>query len=513
MSFRQARYDEPLIWDVRKTPAEGQSSSVTIPGVPERFRRRRSVAWPELSELELLRHFTRLSQMNFGINTSSYPLGSCTMKYNPAVSEQLARRRGAAEVHPYQPESTVQGSLEVIWRLERGLQRVTGLPEVSLQPAAGAHGEYSALLMVRAYFRDRGELAGRTEVLLPDTAHGTNPASAAMAGFTAREIPSKDGCVDLAALEAAVSDRTAAFMLTNPNTAGLFESEIDGIARAVHGAGGLLYYDGANLNAILGVTNPGRMGFDVAHLNLHKTFATPHGGGGPGAGVLAAGEKLAPYLPVPRVMKSGRRFRLDYDRPKSIGKIKTAYGNFGLDLRAYAYLLYHGEEGLKHISRRAVLNSNYLARALASTLPRPFRALVKHEFLLSGAPLKARGVRTLDLAKRLLDEGIHAPTIYFPSLVDEALMIEMPETESRQDLDRFVEAFHRSVSDTPENLHAAPHSTSVRRVDEVLAARELRLSWKDLRTAPATVPAHPAGAPGLPNSPSLPTAPPLDSGR
>jgi glycine dehydrogenase subunit 2 len=508
MSFRQARYDEPLLWDIRKTRPEGGAAVPTIAGLPERFRRKRLVAWPELSELELLRHYTRLSQMNFGINTSSYPLGSCTMKYNPAVSEQIARRRTAAELHPYQPEETVQGALEVIWRLERGLQRVTGLPEVSLQPAAGAHGEYSALLMVRAYFRDRGELEHRTEVLLPDTAHGTNPASAAMAGFTTREIPSKDGCVDVGALKAAVSDRTAAFMLTNPNTAGLFESQIDEIAAAVHSAGGLLYYDGANLNAILGVTNPGRMGFDVAHLNLHKTFATPHGGGGPGAGVLAAGERLAPYLPVPRVVKVGRKFRLDYDRPKSIGKIKTAYGNFGLELRAYAYLLYHGEEGLKHISRRAVLNSNYLARALASTLPRPFRSLVKHEFLLSGTPLKARGVRTLDLAKRLLDEGIHAPTIYFPSLVDEALMIEMPETESRHDLDRFIEAFQKAATDAPENLHAAPQHTSVRRVDEVLAARELRLSWRDLREAPSAGPEPPrtAGGPTLP-APSNPPAP------
>ncbi|MCI4358378.1 MAG: aminomethyl-transferring glycine dehydrogenase subunit GcvPB [Thermoplasmata archaeon] len=515
MTFRQARYDEPLLWDIRRTSPEGNPPAVAIPGIPERFRRQRLIAWPELSELELIRHFTRLSQMNFGINTSSYPLGSCTMKYNPAVSEQLARRRGAAEVHPYQPEETVQGSLEVIWRLERGLQRVTGLPEVSLQAAAGAHGEYSALLMIRAYFRDRGELDRRTEVLLPDTAHGTNPASAAMAGFTAREIPSKEGCVDVAALRAAVSDRTAAFMLTNPNTTGLFESEIDEIAKAIHGAGGLLYYDGANLNAILAVTNPGRMGFDVAHLNLHKTFATPHGGGGPGAGVLAAGERLAPYLPVPRVVKVGRKFRLDYDRPKSIGKIKTAYGNFGLDLRAYAYLLYHGEEGLKHISRRAVLNSNYLARALSQTLPRPFRSLVKHEFLLSGAPLKARGARTLDLAKRLLDEGIHAPTIYFPALVDEALMIEMPETESRHDLDRFVEAFQRAATDTTQNLHAAPRHTSVRRVDEVLAARELRLSWRDLREPPTapTSPPRPPGSPALPEGPVGSPAPSSGSPR
>ena len=480
MTFRQARYDEPPIWELSRSARPSKEIGPEIPGIPQRFRRARAVEWPELSELEVVRHYTRLSQMNFGIDTNAYPLGSCTMKYNPKVSEQLARRDGAAALHPYQPVETVQGALEILWRLESALGKITGLPEVSLQPAAGAHGEYAALLMIRAYFRDRGELEKRTEVLLPDTAHGTNPASAQMAGFTTREIPSVNGCVDLAALRAALSEKTAAFMLTNPNTAGLFESEITELAEAVHGAGAMLYYDGANLNAILGVTNPGRMGFDVAHLNLHKTFATPHGGGGPGAGVLAATETLGPYLPVPRVVKRGRTYRLDYERPHSIGKIKTGYGNFGLDLRAYVFLLAHGEEGLRHISRRSVLNANYLAKKLGKFLPRPFRELVKHEFLLSGAPLKAKGVRTLDLAKRLLDEGYHAPTIYFPSLVDEALMIEFPETESRRELDGFADAFERAVTDTPENLHAAPTATSVRRVDEVLAARELRLSRKDL---------------------------------
>jgi glycine dehydrogenase subunit 2 len=341
------------------------------------------------------------------------------------------------------------------------------------------------MLMVRAYFRDRGESAQRTEVLLPDTAHGTNPASAAMAGYSTREIPDKDGCVDLAALKAAVSSKTACFMLTNPNTAGLFESDILEIAETVHGAGGMLYYDGANLNAILGITNPGRMGFDVAHLNLHKTFATPHGGGGPGAGVLAAGDKLAPYLPVPRVVKQGRKFRLDFDRPKSIGKIRTGYGSFGLDLRAYAFALSHGEEGLKHVAQRSVLNSNYAALRLGKFLPRPFRTLVKHEFVLSGAPLKERGLRTLDLAKRLLDEGVHAPTVYFPTMVEESIMVELPETESKRDIDHYVDAFQRAVSDTPENLHAAPRNLAVRRVDEVRAAREPLLSWKDLRAAAA----------------------------
>ncbi len=477
--YRQARWDEPPIWDLAH--AHAPEPAPAIPGVPDRFRRHEGLRWPELSEPTVVRHYTRLSQMNFGIDSGIYPLGSCTMKYNPKVSELLARRPGAAQVHPYQPEATVQGSLEITWKLERLLAKVTGFPEVSLQPAAGAHGEYTSLLMVRAYYRDRGELERRTEVLLPDTAHGTNPASASMAGFVTREITSKDGCVDLAALKAALSERTACFMLTNPNTAGLFESEILEIAEAVHGAGAMLYYDGANLNAILGVTNPGRMGFDVAHLNLHKTFATPHGGGGPGAGVLGAGEALAPYLPVPRVAKSGRRFRLEYDRPRSIGKVKTAYGNFGLDLRAYAFILAHGEEGLRHIARRAVLNSNYLAARLGRRLPRPFRPLVKHEFVLSGTPLKAKGVRTLDLAKRLLDEGVHAPTVYFPTLVEEALMIETPETESKRELDEFAAAVERALDDSPEHLHAAPTSCAVGRIDEVRAAREPVLSWKDLR--------------------------------
>jgi len=481
MTFRQARWDEPMIWDLG--PSEGGGPLPEVSGIPEKMRRRQPARWPEISEVEVVRHYTRLSQMNFGIDTSPYPLGSCTMKYNPKVSELLARRPGAAGVHPYQPEATVQGSLEVLWKLERILSRITGLSDVSLQPAAGAHGEYAAMLMVRAYFRDQGELAERTEVLLPDTAHGTNPASAAMAGFTTREIPSKEGCVDVDELQRAVSKKTACFMLTNPNTAGLFESDILQIAEVVHASGAMLYYDGANLNAILGITHPGRMGFDVAHLNLHKTFATPHGGGGPGAGVLGAGEKLGPYLPIPRVVKEGRKFRLDYDRPKSIGKIKTAYGNFGLDLRAFAFILSHGEEGLQHIARRSVLNSNYVAAKLGKYLPRPFRTLVKHEFVLSGTPLKERGVRTLDLAKRLLDEGVHAPTVYFPSLVDEALMVELPETESKRELDGYIAAFERAIGDSPENLHAAPRSCSVTRVDEVRAAREPLLSWKDLRGA------------------------------
>ena len=479
MTFRQARYDEPLLWEVRD-PVEEQPGVTALPGVPAGLLRKHPVAWPELSELELARHFTRLSQMNFGIETAFYPLGSCTMKYNPRVAELLSRREALLGAHPAQPEETVQGLLELLYELEGALGKITGLPHVSLQIAAGAHGEFIALLMTRAYFEDRGEV-GRTEVLLPDTAHGTNPASASMAGFTSRELATEHGLIRARALRDQLGPKTAAFMLTNPNTAGLFEEEILEIADEVHRAGAILYYDGANLNGILGKTHPGKMGFDVAHLNLHKTFGTPHGGGGPGDGALCAGERLADYLPVPRIRREGDRFRWDYDFPRSIGKVKTAFGNVGLLVRAYAFLLAYGESGLTAVTERAVLNANYLARRMGELLPRPFSPLVKHEFLLSGAPLKARGVRTLDLAKRLLDEGVHAPTVYFPALVEEALMVEPPETESKRELDLFFEAFRRSMEDRPENLHAAPRNLSVGRVDEVKAARDLLLSWKDLR--------------------------------
>ncbi len=477
MTFRQARWDEPPVWEIAP-PQEGPPPEV--PDLPPEFRRHTPVSWPEMGELDVARHYTRLSQMNFGIETSFYPLGSCTMKYNPRMGEVLARRPGIVDTDPDQPEDSVQGTLAILYDLQRMLGRLTGLPHVSLQIAAGAHGEFVALLMTRRYFEDRGE-PERNVVLLPDTAHGTNPASAAMAGFSTVELRSREGCVDLGALQGALTDRVAAFMLTNPNTAGLFEEDILEIADRVHAAGAVLYYDGANLNAILGKTHPGAMGFDLAHLNLHKTFATPHGGGGPGDGALCAGDRMAPYLPVPRLEKRGRRYVWSYDAPQSIGKVKRAYGNVGLNLRAYAYILALGEEGLGRTSDRSVLNSNYLAHRLGRHLPRPFRTLVKHEFLLSGAPLKSRGLRTLDLAKRLLDEGVHAPTVYFPSLVDEALMVEPPETESKRTLDQFYEAFVRALADSPEALLEAPRNLAVSRVDEVKAARDLRLSWRDLR--------------------------------
>ncbi len=475
MPFQQARWDEPLLWEIRK-PVKVQAPEVEE--IPASLRRTTGFRWPELTELEVARHYTRLSQMNFAIETGIYPLGSCTMKYNPRINEVLAREPSLAGAHPYLPEELVQGTLEMLYELESALGKITGLPNVSLQPAAGAHGEFAGLLVARAYFEDKGE--ARTEVILPDTAHGTNPASAAMAGFVSKEIPSRNGCVDLPALSGALSEKTAVFMLTNPNTAGLFEEEFLEIADRVHSQGALLYYDGANMNAILGKTNPGMMGFDLAHLNLHKTFSTPHGGGGPGAAALCVTDSLKEFLPLPWLVKDGRKFRWSYDGPKSVGKVKALYGNVGMDLRAFSFILAHGEDGLKRVSERAVLNSNYLGARLGAHLPRPFKSLVKHEFVLSGKPLKEKGFRTLDLAKRLLEEGIHAPTVYFPSLVEESLMIEPPENESKASLDHFYEAFLRSLNDTPEAIHAAPRNLSVARIDEVLAAKEPRLSWRDL---------------------------------
>ncbi len=477
--FQQARWNEPPIWEVRLPDAVTGTEQGEIPAA---LRRKTPFRWPAPTELEVARHYTRLSQMNFSIETGIYPLGSCTMKYNPRINEILARDPLIAGTHPNQPEETVQGTLEMLYRLEEALGKITGLPNVSLQPAAGAHGEFTALLVARAHFRRKGE--PRTEVILPDTAHGTNPASSSMAGFTSREIPSLNGCVDLPALTDALSDKTAVFMLTNPNTAGLFEEDVLEIADRVHSHGALLYYDGANMNAIVGKTSPGKMGFDLAHLNLHKTFSTPHGGGGPGAAALCVTDALAEYLPVPRLVKEGRKFRWTYDLPHSIGKVRSFYGNTGMDLRAYAYITAHGEDGLRRSSERAVLNSNYLAHRLGKYLPRPFKPLVKHEFVLSGKPLHDRGLRTLDLAKRLLDDGVHAPTVYFPSLVEESLMVEPPETEPKSSLDAFYDIFVRALNDPDERIRTAPRNLSVARVDEVAAAKNLKLSWRDLERSP-----------------------------
>jgi glycine dehydrogenase subunit 2 len=470
--FRQAVWDEPLLFEKRSNEVEPAKAGMVPPELT-----REGLDLPELSEWEVVRHFTRLSQMTFGIDSGFYPLGSCTMKFNPKVHEELAALPQVRHAHPYQDPATVQGALQILYELQTMLAQIGGMDEVTLQPAAGAQGEFTGLLLARAYLGDKGDGA-RNEVLLPDTAHGTNFASAGMLGYKVVEVPSKDGQVDLAALEAAAGQRTLALMITNPNTLGIFESRVEDIGRIVHDAGGLLYYDGANFNAILGKTNPGAMGFDILHFNLHKTFTTPHGGGGPGVGPVGVKAFLAPYLPTPTVGFDGARYFLDYDRPKSIGKVRAWYGNFGLLVRAYAYILSQGSDGLAWVTERAVLNANYLRKRIAAHLDVPYPGLRKHEFVASGAKLKERGLRTLDLAKRLMDYGFHPPTVYFPHLVDEAFMPEPTETESKETLDAFADAVAAILKEDPDVVRTAPHNTTVSRVDEVLAAREPVLSWR-----------------------------------
>jgi len=457
--------------------------------IPENMQRKSQLRLPELSEVEVVRHFTRLSGMNYGVDSGLYPLGSCTMKYNPKINELLADLSTINMVHPYQDESTVQGILEILYRLECWLAEITGTYEVCLQPAAGAHGEFLGTLLMRAYHQLNGEYERRNQVIVPDSAHGTNPASAAMAGFDAVVVPSDgDGCVNIEALKAAVSERTAGLMLTNPNTLGIFEKNIEEIARIVHEAGGLLYYDGANLNPILGKARPGDMGFDIVHMNIHKTFGTPHGGGGPGAGPVGVSEELAKFLPVPRIVFEGERYRLDYDKSHSIGKIRSFYGNVAVLLKAYAYILSLGNEGLREVAEVSVLNANYLMEKLKEikglTLPYNSEKPRKHECVFSAKPLKNdTGVSALNIAKRLLDYGLHAPTVYFPLIVDEALMIEPTETFEKEELDRFVEAMRKISEEAytkPETVLKAPHNTAVSRLDEVKAShpRTMALSWR-----------------------------------
>jgi glycine dehydrogenase subunit 2 len=436
---------------------------------------------PEVSEVDLIRHYTALSRRNYGVDNGFYPLGSCTMKYNPKINEDVARYPGFAKIHPYQPEESIQGALELLYLLQQDLAEVTGMDKVTVQPAAGAQGEWTGLMMIRAYHESRGEK--RTKVIVPDSAHGTNPASASVAGFDTITVKSNErGLVDLDALRAVVGPDTAALMLTNPNTLGLFEEEILEISHIVHGAGGLLYYDGANANAILGYARPGDMGFDVVHLNLHKTFSTPHGGGGPGAGPVGVKKSLIPFLPKPMVAKrEDGSFYLDYDMPSSIGRVKGYYGNFGILVRAYVYIRTHGPEGLKRISENAVLNANYMMRRLADHYDVPFDRHCKHEFVLSGKRQKKQGVRTLDIAKRLLDFDYHPPTIYFPLIVEECLMIEPTESESKETLDQFIDAMiqiAREVDETPDVVLEAPHNTVVKRLDETTAARKPILRFK-----------------------------------
>ncbi|WP_085993580.1 aminomethyl-transferring glycine dehydrogenase subunit GcvPB [Oceanobacillus senegalensis] len=429
---------------------------------------------PEVSELQVVRHYTALSNKNHGIDNGFYPLGSCTMKYNPKINEDIARLTGFSRIHPYQSTETTQGALELLYHLQEELAVITGMDAISLQPSAGAQGEFTGLMMVKAYHEKNGE--SRKKVLVPDSAHGTNPASASVAGFETATIPSnEDGLVDLEELKKLVDSDTAALMLTNPNTLGLFETEIEDIAKVVHEAGGLLYYDGANANAILGKTTPGAMGFDIVHLNLHKTFTTPHGGGGPGAGPVGVKKELIPYLPVPRIEKDGENYVLNSDYPLSIGRVKGYHGNFGILVRAYTYIRTMGPEGLRQVSEGAVLHANYLRKKLEEHFDSPYKQLCKHEFVLSGSRQKKLGVRTLDMAKRLLDFGYHPPTIYFPLNVEEGLMIEPTETESKETMDAFADAMIQIAKEVEENpgiVLDAPHTTIVGRLDEVQAARK-----------------------------------------
>jgi glycine cleavage system P protein (glycine dehydrogenase) subunit 2 len=453
---------------------------VPVVTVAEELARQHPPRLPEVAEIDLVRHYTSLSQRNYGLDTGFYPLGSCTMKYNPKVAEEVASLPGFRRLHPLQPDSTVQGTLELLFRLEEALCAITGMARATLQPPAGACGEITGLLMMGAYHRERG--GGRTKVLIPDSAHGTNPASVTLAGFDVVAVPSDDrGLVDVEALAGLVDDRVAGLMLTNPNTLGLFEENIERIAELVHGVGGLVYYDGANLNAIMGHCRPGDMGFDIVHINTHKTFATPHGGGGPGAGPVGVVDRLVPYLPGPVLVRTGSGFGWDHDRPHSIGRLHGYNGNVGVLVRAYAYVFAHGAEGLKTVSELAALNANYLASLMRSDLPLAFPGRPMHEFVATAKPLKdATGIKAMDLAKRLIDLGYHPSTVYFPLVVDEAMMVEPTETETKATLEGYAAAIAQAAEEArsdPGLLHAAPVTTPVRRLDEARAARHLKLRW------------------------------------
>lgn len=449
--------------------------------IPREYLREREPELPEVSEVDTVRHFVGISRLNYGVDTGLYPLGSCTMKYNPKVNEDVASLKGFTSIHPYQPEYSVQGCLELMYRTGEYLAEITGMEKVSLQPSAGAHGELTGLMIIKAYHKKNGDTQ-RRKIIIPDSAHGTNPASAASAGFEVVQVKSNEkGNVDIEALKALVGNDTAGLMLTNPNTLGLFEEDIKEIADIVHDAGGLLYYDGANANAILGITRPGDMGFDIVHLNLHKTFSTPHGGGAPGSGPVGVVKKLVPFLPVPVIEFDRERYYFDYDRPLSIGKMKSFYGNFAVVVKTYAYILSMGPDGLKRASEIAVLNANYVMEKLKEYYTLPYNRICKHEFVISAEKQKELEVSALDIAKRLMDYGFHPPTVYFPLIVKEALMIEPTETESKETLDKFIEAMisiAKEAEQDPETVKKAPYSTPVGRLDEVKAAREPILRWR-----------------------------------
>ncbi len=472
---------EGSIFEKKRTRVTGY---IDVPEVkleiPEDLLRESSLkTFPSLSELEVVRHFTNLSRLNYGIDNNMYPLGSCTMKYNPKINEALAELDGFVDIHPYMDEEYTQGALKILYELEGFLCEITGMSAFTLQPSAGAHGEFTGLLMAKAYFKDKGEK--RDLVIVPDSAHGTNPASAAMAGFKVVEVKSDErGLVSPSAIKPYLNDNLALVMLTNPNTLGLFEEDIGEIAYLVHKAGGLLYYDGANLNGIVGITRPGDMGFDIVHLNLHKTFSTPHGGGGPGSGPVGVKESLVPFLPVPRVVFRDGFYSLNYAFPKSIGKVKCFYGNFTVLVKAYCYIRLLGREGLRAIAEIATLNANYLQSRIGEFLDIPYKRLCKHEFVASLKSFRSKGIRALDVAKRLIDKGFHPPTVYFPLIVEEAFMIEPTETETLDTLNRFIDALREiveEVNSNPELVREAPREHLIKRIDEAKASRTLRVKW------------------------------------
>ncbi len=473
---------QSLIFEITKEGRIGYSlPELDVPAVelddllPEGYKREEPAELPEVSELDIMRHYTALSNRNHGIDSGFYPLGSCTMKYNPKINESVARYPGFAHIHPLQDESTVQGAMELMYDLQTHLEEITGMDCMTLQPAAGAHGEWTALMMIRAFHEANGD-HHRTKVIVPDSAHGTNPASATVAGYDTVTVKTNEkGLVDLEDLKSVVGDDTAALMLTNPNTLGLFEEDIVEMAKIVHDVGGKLYYDGANLNAVMAKSRPGDMGFDAVHLNLHKTFTGPHGGGGPGSGPVGVHKDLIPFLPKPVLVKEDDVFKFDYDRPQSIGRVKPFYGNFGINVRAYTYIRSMGPDGLKAATEYAVLNANYMMRKLEPHFELPYKQHCKHEFVISGSRQKKLGVRTLDMAKRLLDFGFHPPTVYFPLNVEEGMMIEPTETESKETLDSFIDAMiqiAKEVEEDPEVVQTAPHTTVVSRLDETRAARK-----------------------------------------
>ncbi|MDI2588019.1 MULTISPECIES: aminomethyl-transferring glycine dehydrogenase subunit GcvPB [unclassified Psychrobacillus] len=474
--------NQPLIFEITREGRVGYNlPELDVPEVdiasllPQGMLREEEAELPEVSELDIMRHYTALSNRNHGVDTGFYPLGSCTMKYNPKVNESVARFPGFANIHPLQDESSVQGAMELMYDLQEHLIEITGMDEVTLQPAAGAHGEWTALMMIRAFHEANGDLQ-RTKVIVPDSAHGTNPASATVAGFETITVKSdENGLVDLEDLRRVAGPDTAALMLTNPNTLGLFEESILEMAEIIHGVGGKLYYDGANLNAVMSKARPGDMGFDCVHLNLHKTFTGPHGGGGPGSGPVGVKADLIPYLPSPVLVKEEDKYTFDYNRPQAIGRVKPFYGNFGINVRAYTYIRSMGPDGLKAVTEYAVLNANYMMRRLEEYFDLPYNRHCKHEFVLSGRRQKKLGVRTLDMAKRLLDFGYHPPTIYFPLNVEEGMMIEPTETESKETLDAFCDALiqiAKEAQEDPEIVQNAPHTTVINRLDETKAARK-----------------------------------------